>query len=295
MTRDMLATRLGPVSRGEELWISIWLPGEVFDSGKHPDGSDLVEVEHFVIEIEADLPSPLALRGPAGETDPSRPGSGVAELIDSLSETASVIARDFLAWVRLRLRQYWVAPTGTPTPMEARLSDADSADIIAERESSPGRPIPFTMLASLPGGGAALSSMALLPSLPDILAGGAAGDTGLPERLLSSAFGKLWSAYPDPQTAVFLAVVACETKVKTVLGVEITVGGRPLLRYFDDRCKNVIGRSLREDDQRLWDKLTALNSTRNDVAHQGKDLTEEEAESHLGTATEVFAWLDSSS
>ena len=36
--------------------------------------------------------------------------------------------------------------------------------------------------------------------------------TGLPERLLSSAFSKLWAGYPDAQTAVFLAALACETK-----------------------------------------------------------------------------------
>ena len=290
MTRDMLATRWGPVSLGEDFQAWIWLPGSVFDSGKHPDGSDLVEVEHFVIEVETGAPS--LSRRPLTGIGPSRPGPETAGLLDSLSETASVIAREFLAWVRLRLRQYWVAPTGTPIPFESRLSDADSGGAIAVRAGSLGRPIPFTMFASLPGGGSALTSSSLLGSLPDILAGETAHDGGLPERLLSSAFGKLWSAYPDPQTAIFLAVTACETKVKMVLGMQITAGGKPLLHYFDDRCKTVKGRSLREENESLWDRLRALITARNGVAHRGAEPTSAQAQRHLSTAAEVFGWLD---
>jgi hypothetical protein len=306
MSPDILEEQLGPVTAprelltppvdsSEELRISIWLPGEVFDSGKHPDGTDLVEVEDFVIETEADLSPSLAQPRLAGGSDPFRPSPEAAAVLDSLSKTASVIARNFLAGIRLHLRQYWVAPTGTPSPVESRLWDADTWDAIAARAGSTGRPIPFTMLASTPGGASVLSRPALDPELGDILSGAAAGNTGLPERLLSSAFGKLWSAYPDPQTAVFLAVAACETKVKTVLGIALTVGGNPLLRYFDARCKTVIGRSLREDDEALWCRLTCLNSTRNHVAHRGSELTIPEAEGHLATASEVFGWLDSSS
>jgi hypothetical protein len=276
MTRDMLATRWGPVSRGEDIQAWIWLPGVVFDSGKHPDGSDLVQVEHFVIEVETGAPA-LRRRRPLTGSDLSRPDPETTEILDSLSETAPVIAREFLAWMRLRLHQYLVAPTGTPISFESRLSDADSGDAIAVRAGSLGRPIPFTMFASLPGGGSALSRSSLLDSLPDILAGKTAHDGGLPERLLSSAFGKLWSAYPDPQTAVFLAVTACETKVKMMLGMQITAGGKPLLHYFDDKCKIVMGRSLREGNEPLWDRLRALITARNGVAHRGVEPTSAQA------------------
>jgi hypothetical protein len=293
MTRDMLATRWGPVTLGEDFQAWIWLPSSVFDSGKHPDGSDLVEVEHFVIEVETGAPA-LQRRQPFTGSDPSPPTPETAALLDSLSETASAIARQFLAWVRLRLRQYWVAPTGTPIPFESRLSDADSGDAIAVRAGSLGRPIPFTMFASLPGGGSALTSSSLLGSLPDILAGETAHDGGLPERLLSSAFGKLWSAYPDPQTAVFLAVTACETKVKMVLGMQITAGGKPLLHYFDDQCETVKGRSLREDNEPLWDRLRALITARNDVAHRGAEPTSAQAQRHLRARRKITrSFLDS--
>jgi hypothetical protein len=40
-------------------------------------------------------------------------------------------------------------------------------------------------------------------------------------------------ATPNPQTAVFLAVAACETKVKAFLGLDVTGRGKPLLYYFD--------------------------------------------------------------
>jgi len=38
------------------------------------------------------------------------PGCGAAALLRSLSGTPAVIAGGLLAWVRLRLRQYWAAP-----------------------------------------------------------------------------------------------------------------------------------------------------------------------------------------
>jgi hypothetical protein len=228
ISRDMLAAQLGPVNRGEDLRISVWLPSNVFDSQELPDGTDLVEVEDFVIEAEKALSPPLVLRGPAGETDLTQPDPEVVRQRDSLSRDASVIAHDFLAWIRLRLRQYWIAPVGTPSPHESVVWDADCGDILARQELSPGRPIPFTMLADVPGQGIVLSRRAILPGLNEILAGKAPGDAGLPERLLSSAFGKLWSAYPDPPTAVFLSAVACETKVKTALRAKAAVGQRPV-------------------------------------------------------------------
>jgi hypothetical protein len=281
-----------------------------FDSQELPDGTYLVEVEEFVIEVDTVQSPPLMLRGPAGGADPSRPDPEVAGLHDSLSEIASVIARDFLTWVRLHLRQYWLAPTGKLSPHESLIWNADSEDILMRQEFSPGRPIPFTMLASVPGRGIALTGPAASPSLNKILAGETAGATGLPERLLSSAFGKLWSAYPDPQTAVFLSAVTCETKVKTALSAKAAAAQRPLLdlildnprdvtitalNHFDRLCKVITGRSLKEDEdnRRLWKRLDRLIQARNSVAHRGFEPTREEAERHIETAVDVFGWLDS--
>ena len=76
----MLAAQLGPVCRGEDLRISVWLPSNVFDSQELPDGTDLVEVEDFVIEAEKALSPPpgIAQPGGGGGPDPARPGSGQA-------------------------------------------------------------------------------------------------------------------------------------------------------------------------------------------------------------------------
>ena len=256
-----------------------------------PGGRDVAEIEGFTVELHARLVVAVPLPGPAGDGDPARPGPGAAALLESLSGTAAVIAAEFLAWVRLRLRQYRAAPTGAPHPLDATLYDATTGEVIASRTNAPGRPVPFDMLASVPGS-SALDAAALRAGLPGILIAQAPGRTGLPERLLSSAFGKLWSGDPDPQTAVFLAVTACETKVKAVLGLDATARGRPLMSYFDAGCRSATGRSLRQDRE-LWARLEALIATRNRVTHRGESVTRPQAEVHLAAAAAVFAWLDS--
>ena len=85
--------------------------------------------------------------------------------------------------------------------------------------------------------------------LPRILTAQATGDSGLPERLRSSAFSNLWSSDPDPQTAVFLAVVAREAKAKITLGVDVTGHGKPLAYYFDTGCSSATAHSLRQDGE----------------------------------------------
>ena len=142
------------------------------------------------------------------------------------------------------------------------------------------------MLADVPGSSAldpsscARASRASSPRRPR-----------LPERLLSSAYGKLWSADPDPQTAVFLAVAACETKVKTILGTGTVGHGKPLLHYLDAATNRPPG--TRCANAQLWDGLKDLITTRNKVTHRGETLTRPQAEAHLATAAAVFAWLES--
>ncbi|HEX3958325.1 MAG TPA: hypothetical protein VHZ03_17140 [Trebonia sp.] len=290
ITGNMLSTWWGPVTRPGDVTARLWLPGIVFDRGHLPGGHDIAEVEGFTVGLHARLAPPTPLPGPAGEDDPGRPGPGAA-LLESLSGTAAVIAAEFLAWVRLRLRQYWAAPTGAPQPLDATLYDTATGEVIASRSGAPGRPVPLDMLAGVLGS-SALDGAALRAGLPGILTAQATGRTGLPERLLSSAFGKLWSGDPDPQTAVFLAVTACETKVKAVLGIGAAARGRPLLSYFDAGCRSATGRSLRQDRE-LWARLEALVATRNRVTHRGEPVTRPQAEAHLAAAAAVFAWLDS--
>ncbi len=66
-------------------------------------------------------------------------------------------------------------------------------------------------------------------------------------------------ATPTPQTAVFLAVTACETKVKAVLGLDAAARGRRLMSYCRRRsCRSATGRSLRQDRE-LWARLEACS------------------------------------
>jgi hypothetical protein len=153
ITRDMLSARLGPVSRGEGVSVSVWLPGDVFDSQKLPDGTDLVQVDGFVIQVDALQSPPVTLPGQAGGTDLAAADPETARLHGRLSKIASDTARDFLTWVRLHLRQYWISPDGPPSPHETLLWDADSEGIMGRHTTSAGRPVPFTLLADVPGTG----------------------------------------------------------------------------------------------------------------------------------------------
>jgi hypothetical protein len=91
---------------------------------------------------------------------------------------------------------------------------------------------------------------------------------------------------------VFLAVTACETKVKAALGLDVAGRGRPLLSYFDAGCRSATGQSLRHDRE-LRARPEALIATRNRVVHRGEPVTRPRAEAHLAAAAAVFAWLDS--
>lgn len=323
LTGDMLSRRLGPVRSGD-LTAWICLPAVPFDSETHPDGPGLVEVEEFVVDLVKVLSPPRVLPVLPGDSGSPQSGGPEAEALhDALAKIASVVARDFLTWVRVGLRQQWVTPTGMPSPELSQLSDADSWDVFARHDMPQHRPVPFTMLETLSA--SVVSGPHLDPRLRKVLAGslrargdaGAAGHggTGLPERLLASAAGKLRSHDPDPQAAVFLAAAACETKVKTVLRARVAASQRPLLEFILDNprdmtvsainhfhrlSKTVMGRSLQEDSraagkkngETMWKRLEALITARNGVAHRGLEPTTAKAEGHVSTALDVFAWLD---
>lgn len=141
--------------------------------------------------------------------------------------------------------------------------------------------------------------------------------SGVGERLLASAAGHLRSRDPDPHAALILAAAACEAKVKDVLRASAPARLQPLLEFtlgnprdvalsaisrFDGLCKVVTGRSLKEESRKanakkdshpgLYRRLELLFQARNGVAHKGEEVTIADAENHLSTALDVFAWLD---
>lgn len=303
MTRDMLAERLGPVSRGEGVSVSVWLPQAMSNAEKFPDGRDLVEVDGFIVQVDVLQSPPLTLPGQAPALDAT--DRQTAGLQGQLAKIASETARDFLTWVRLDLRQYWISPDGPPRPHETLLWDTESEGIIGRHKRPEGTPGAFTLLADVPGAGVPLSVPSVGVALDSALAGQA---TGLPEQLLSSALSKLWAGYPDAQTAVFLSALACETKVKAALRTRAAAGQEPLLEliiderrdvtsnvetYFDRLCKAVTGCSLKDSDPVLWSALKDLITMRNRIAHRGLEPDRDEAERHTQAAVRIFAWLDS--
>jgi hypothetical protein len=109
---------------------------------------------------------------------------------------------------------------------------------------------------------------------------------------------------PDFARAVLTAAIACELKIKTLLRERATdeqaelvamLLKRPprLIDLFHRPLKAVLGTSLCEADQPLYDRLGALIERRNGLAHRGAPPPDEqEARERVKAAVEVFRWLD---
>ena len=168
MTRDMLATWWGPADRPGGVTTRLWLPGVVFDAGHLPGGPDLVQVEDFTVEMHASLQTPLRLCGPAGDGDPVP-----ARTQDGRAAGPTV---------RNRSGDRRGVPVLGTAPPAAVLGRADRPAAPAgcgagrrrhrrghrQRAGSPGSPVPFTMLADVPGS-SALDPSLLRAGLPGIL------------------------------------------------------------------------------------------------------------------------------
>ena len=215
---------MGVRSVGEDLQAWIWLPGVVFDSGKHPDGSDVVEVEHFVIEVETGAPA-LRRRQPPTGSGPSRPSPETAGLLDSLSKTASAIALS-----SSRGSVFGFGNTGSRPPARRSRSNPGCPTL------TPGTPSPCGRVR-LAGRSRSRCSPACRAADPRFAAPHyrPACPISSPERLLTMAgfpngsFHRLSASSGPrtrtPPTAVFLAVTACETKVKMGLGMKLRQAG----------------------------------------------------------------------
>ncbi len=70
MTRDMLSECLGPVSRGEGVSVSVWLPQAMSNAEKFLDGRDLVEVDGFIVQVDVLQSPPVTLPGQAAGWTP---------------------------------------------------------------------------------------------------------------------------------------------------------------------------------------------------------------------------------
>ena len=111
----------------------------------------------------------------------------------------------------------------------------------------------------------------------------------------------------DDRRTILYAAMAVEILANTKL---IDAGKKPndklkrgesyVAAYFDRLSSQLLGKSLKQDNQTLFDNISRLYNTRNDIVHEGTvsseigvlQITGEGARLALQYASEVFRWLD---
>jgi hypothetical protein len=138
----------------------------------------------------------------------------------------------------------------------------------------------------------------------------AAGDRpGLADEFLVDAKHFTWRGdVTDLRRAVLLAAIACEVKAKERLEEKASTDAGALLSavlggarsgvnfrtlaLFDSLAKSVVGRSLRDDDRPLFNRVEKLFELRNRVAHRGQAPERAAAWDAVAAARQAFDWLN---
>lgn len=112
----------------------------------------------------------------------------------------------------------------------------------------------------------------------------------------------------DWQRAVLAAAIATEVRVKQALRAAANDDLRPLVDFaldnprdvsvaapnlFDKAMHAVCGRSLRDEDRRLFKEVDLLFRVRNGVAHHAHRPEAGEGQRAVKAAVDAFVWLDS--
>jgi len=142
-----------------------------------------------------------------------------------------------------------------------------------------------------------------LPPLSVSAAEAALSDGASPPRaLLSQArYLTLSTNSPQPGMAILLAAVAAENHAKQTLNSAKVPGSRSLKTIQDTHgkaidlygpvAKEMIGRSLEDDDQALWTGLGTLFNARNKMAHKLATPTHLDARALIVAAMRAMDWL----
>lgn len=123
-----------------------------------------------------------------------------------------------------------------------------------------------------------------------------------PHALLSQArYLTLSTNSPQPALAILLAAVAAENHAKQTLSASRVPGSRSLrsiqqthgtaIDLYGPVAKEMIGRSLEDDDHALWTDLGALFGARNKMAHKLKTPTHLDARQLVVAAMRAMDWL----
>ena len=128
------------------------------------------------------------------------------------------------------------------------------------------------------------------------------------ETLLADAEHYARHGIRDLRRAVLMAAIACEVKVKAILRRHATEAQRSLLDFALDHPHEVtvtaasglfhklmlatLGRSLSQDDNKLFKDVERLYKVRNDIAHHGIMPDATDADRVVRATRRCFIWLD---
>jgi hypothetical protein len=115
------------------------------------------------------------------------------------------------------------------------------------------------------------------------------------ERALAQRFPR--QAIATCHTAIEAAASALLTRSMAKRGVsdeevDQVLSTRSLIAKLDVLLQTYTSFSLKRHNPTLWKAFNLLNDLRNDVAHRGKRLTNQDAEAAIRTTRELLHWLD---
>lgn len=222
------------------------------------------------------------------------------QIFAELLHIAGSFVADFVGRVRTSLGHYWM---GTSTDPPELIWDTQLIDTETNER------IPLSAGGSLTGHVRSVETSitsAMAQAVADAVARGT--DKPLAEELIADArYLAFIRKPPDLRIAVLFAAIACEAKIKQVLGeiacsearsvLDIILGNPrdvtvAVVTHLDKTALAVAGRSLRNENQELWRRAEKLFSLRNALAH-GKRAQPSEPDMHeaVKTAVAVFEWI----
>jgi hypothetical protein len=105
----------------------------------------------------------------------------------------------------------------------------------------------------------------------------------------------------DPAQIILFLAIACEVNIKTRLTdiatkqqaelLRLVINRPPIVGLFDKTAKAIKGKSLRDENKGLYDKVDVLFQDRNKIAHHGIVPTHKIAQGHISAAIDVFEWV----
>jgi hypothetical protein len=248
------------------------------------------------------LPPPVALaikaslRRDLDEAIPER-STRAHEVLTGGVDLARELLKEFREWARVRGGQYWLGYQSEQIRLigHSKLIDESTNTVLAQ--TTHGRVV-YSV-----GNGGGLDSTAMC-EISSFLGAAPQGDFELGDAFLADA--RFLAHTGDYRSALVMAAVACEAKIKEVCRADSPESCLPLLdlilssyreipiaaaMLFDQVAKSMLGTSLRESDRKTFKSLRELFELRNQLVHRGVAPSSLKTRQCIETAVAVFDWL----